>query len=84
MSKERQGGWLTLVSNGEGGFWVELVSDWMDALGTTLESARDLRKALPDDDALASQLDSELMTLEQRHFECQDALDEARKASANT
>jgi len=82
VSKERQGGWLSLVSNGEGGFWVELVSDWMDALTTTLESARDLRKSLPDDDALASQLDSELMSFEQRRFDCLDALENAKKAMA--
>lgn len=79
ISKERQGGWLALVSNGEGGFWAELVSDWMDALTTTLESLRDLRTALPDDDALASQIDSELTTLEQRSFETADALERARR-----
>jgi len=79
ISKERQGGWLALISNGEGGFWVELVSDWIDALGTTLESLRDLRTALPDDDALASQIDSELTTLEQRSFDTHDALENAKR-----
>jgi len=79
ISKERQGGWLALVSNGEGGFWVELVSDWMDALTTTLESLRDLRTALPDEDALASQIDSELTTLEQRSFDTHDALENAKR-----
>jgi hypothetical protein len=79
ISKERQGGWLTLVSNGEGGFWVELVSDWMDALSTTRESLHDLRTALPDDDALASQLDSELTTLEARAFDTADALEQAKR-----
>ena len=79
ISKEKQGGWLALVSNGEGGFWVELVSDWIDALDTTLESLRDLRAALPDDDNLASQIDSELTTLEQRSFETADAIDGAKR-----
>lgn len=79
MSRERQGGWLALVSNGEGGFWVELVADWMDALSTTLASLHDLRTALPDDDPLASQIDSELTTLEHRSFEAADALEAARR-----
>lgn len=79
ISKEKQGGWLALVSNGEGGFWVELVSDWIDALHTTLESLRDLRAALPDDDNLASQIDSELTTLEQRSFETADAVESAKR-----
>src|SRR5690606_36872977 len=79
MSKGRQGGWLALVSNGEGGFWAELVADWMDALNTTLASLRDLRTALPDEDPLASQIDSELTTMEQRAFETEDALDQARR-----
>jgi len=79
ISKGKQGGWLALVSNGEGGFWVELVSDWSDALTTTLESLRDLRTALPDDDALASELDSELTTLEHRAFETADAVESARR-----
>lgn len=82
VSKDRQGGWLALVGNGEGGFWVELISDWVDALTTTLESARDLRKTLPDDDALASQLDSELMSLEQQRFETLDHLESAKRFMA--
>lgn len=82
VSKDRQGGWLALVSNGEGGYWAELISDWVDALTTTLESARDLRKVLPDDDNLASQLDSELMSFEQQRFEALDHLESAKRFMA--
>ena len=49
-------GWLMLVSNGGGGYWYEVTRDYPEALETSLHAVRDLREALPGDDALQTRL----------------------------
>jgi ATP-dependent helicase HrpA len=43
-----QPGWLTLVSNGGGGFWYDVIPDFPDALGTTVDALDDLAEAGPE------------------------------------
>lgn len=79
VSKGRQAGWVALVSNGEGGFWVELVTDWGDALSTSAESLHDLHAALPHGDPLTDQVEERLDDLRAREQALQEAYAEAKR-----
>jgi len=79
VSRGRQAGWVALVSNGEGGFWVELVTDWGDALSTSAESLHDLHAALPHGDPLTEQVEARLDDLREREQALQAAYEDAKR-----
>ena len=72
-------GWLSLVSNGETGFWFEVIDDYPDALGTTLHALRDLMHALPFQDPLHAKVEELVDGLDARRIEVEHALDAARR-----
>jgi len=74
-------GWLTLISNGETGFWFEVIGDYPDAVATTLESLRDLIRAVPPGDPLHTRLEALEATVEERALAVTAAMDAARRAT---
>ncbi len=81
ISRGRQAGWVAMVSNGEAGFWLEMVPDWQEALATTLDALRDLRAALPDGDGLLEEVDHRLADIDERLFRIREALDDAKRVA---
>lgn len=79
ISRGRQAGWVALVSNGEGGFWFELVADWGDVVDTTLGALRDLHAALPATDQLAVAADKLIEDLEARQSLVEEAYGLAKR-----
>lgn len=51
-------GWLALVANGGGGYWYEVMSDFPDALQTTVAALEDLAQTLPAADPLEVRIDA--------------------------
>jgi ATP-dependent helicase HrpA len=51
-------GWLALVANGGGGYWYEVMSDFPDALETTVTALEDLAKTIPAADPLEARIDA--------------------------
>ncbi len=49
---QRRPGWVTLVGNGAGGFWFEVIADWREAVETTAVSLEALADDLDDSDPL--------------------------------
>lgn len=72
-------GWLALVSNGEAGFWFEVITDFQDALQTTLAAVGDLVHALPHGDPLRERLEPLQDDLAQRFEAVEGALRAARR-----
>ena len=72
-------GWLTLVSNGETGFWFEVITDFQDALQTSLAAVTDLVHALPHGDPLRERLEAMQDDLTERSGSVEAALRAARR-----
>jgi ATP-dependent helicase HrpA len=51
-------GWLALVANGGGGYWYEVMSDFPDALQTTVAALEDLAQTVPAADPLEARIDA--------------------------
>lgn len=73
-------GWLAIVSNGETGFWFEVMGDYQDAVQTSLAALVDLGHALPHADKLQEQVEAMTADLAQRSDDLEAAMDAARKA----
>ncbi|MGM0578563.1 MAG: helicase-related protein [Myxococcota bacterium] len=54
--KGKRPGWLTLVANGAGGYWFEVLTSFKDALEATSDALEDLADHLPDADPLQERL----------------------------
>ena len=78
-AKGRHPGWLGLSSNGEGGFWFEVIGDYPDALSTTLGALKDLQAQLPGDDPLQAKLDPLIASTDTRDLEMDYALRAAKR-----
>lgn len=74
-------GWLTLVSNGETGFWFEVVGDFPDAVTTTLGALHDLLHALPTTDPLHARVATLIETVDARAEALDLALDAAKRVT---
>ncbi|GMV42054.1 MAG: hypothetical protein AMXMBFR64_37700 [Myxococcales bacterium] len=72
-------GWLALVSNGETGFWFEVVTDFQDAVLTSLAAVSDLVHALPHGDPLRERVEALQDELAQRSETVEGALRAARR-----
>jgi ATP-dependent helicase HrpA len=79
ISRGRQAGWVALISNGEGGFWIEQVADWEETLATTLDAFRDLAAALPPEDALRAEVEVRVDDADTRLQDIRTAFDDAKR-----
>ncbi|MCA9514982.1 MAG: hypothetical protein KC635_08580, partial [Myxococcales bacterium] len=79
-SRGKHPGWLALVSNGETGFWFEVVSDYQDAVQTSLAALVDLGHALPHSDKLQDRIEAMTSDLAQRSDDLEAAMAAAKKA----
>jgi HrpA-like RNA helicase len=59
-----QAGWLALVSNGAGGFWYDVMPDYVEAAQASLAALEDLDEAGPATEALQPQLRDRMVQLE--------------------
>ena len=56
-SRGRKAGWLMLVGNGAGGWWFEVITDFREAVGSSLSALRELANAMEDDAEVQAGLD---------------------------
>ena len=61
---QRRPGWVTLVGNGGGGFWFEVITDWREAVETTAVSLEALADDLDDDEPIREEVVARQLTVE--------------------
>ncbi len=61
---QRRPGWVTLVGNGGGGYWFEVITDWREAVETTAISLEALADDLDDDDPVRPEVLARQETVE--------------------
>ena len=57
-------GWLALVANGAGGFWLEIMTSWPDAVEATALGIEALAGALDDSDPAVFEIEGEARRIE--------------------
>lgn len=60
----RTAGWISLVTNGQGGYWLEQCSYYKDTVTTTKASLETLYDELPDDDKLLGKITDLIETMD--------------------
>ncbi len=61
---QRRPGWVTLVGNGGGGYWFEVITDWREAVETTAVSLEALADDLDDDEPIREEVLARQETVE--------------------
>ncbi len=59
----KKAGWLALCSNGGGGYWFEVLTDFGEAVDLSLDALQDLGDELPAEDELTAELAREATKL---------------------
>ena len=57
-------GWFTLATNGAGGFWFDVMSDFPESVATSAEALEALAEAIDESDPLHAPLAKEIARVE--------------------